>query len=179
MAAKKLLVKNTTTGKTEQYTTISTSAGTASEGNVPCLDANGLLNANMIPVTPSIHTFTAAAEVIIAAGKFININNSTGTPLIQLADCTDDTKPANGYCLIGGTATESVVATLEGQNNKIPIGTLAATDIGKRVFLSTSGGVTLTPPATAGNLLQCLGTLLVVGATYATVDFEFDDGVVM
>lgn len=52
--------------------------------------------------------------------------------------------------------------------------------MGKRVFLSasTAGGVTLTPPVSSGNLVQCIGDVVDVGGTYVTVDFRDGEQVV-
>ena len=179
MAIQKVLVINATTGVREQYTPIDTSAGTASAGALAALDASGKWNANMIPGT--IGKTSIEAVVVggtIGVGKFITITNDGTVAQVQLADCTDNTKPAHGFCLVGGTNTETVTAYLEGRNDVVA-SAIAVTDIGKRIFLSTAGGVTLTPPATAGNYMQVLGQCLSADGTTTSLEFETAEGVVM
>jgi hypothetical protein len=179
MAIQKVLVINSTTGVREQYTPIDTSAGTASAGAIAALSADGKWNANMIPGT--IGQTSIEAVVVggtIGVGKFVNITNDGTVAQAQLADCTDGTKPANGFCLVGGTNTETVTVYLEGRNDVIA-SAIAVTDIGDRIFLSTAGGVTLTPPATTGNYMQVLGQCLAADGTTTSLEFEAAEGVIM
>jgi hypothetical protein len=78
---------------------------------------------------------------------------------------TDNTKPAQGFVLASYASSATATVYLAGVNTAIPVGTYVAADVGKPVFLSTSGGTTLTPPSTTGNLLQQVGWVDVVGTT--------------
>ena len=128
---------------------------------------------------PTTHTTTTAvASATLTAGQWVNFHNVAGVKNARPADSTDATKPAQGFVLAGFASTATATVYLVGANTIIPVGAYAAADVGKPVFLSTSGGTTLTPPATTGNLLQQVGYVDAVGASYITVSFNLMPGII-
>lgn len=125
------------------------------------------------PLTlPGVLSITVGATSL-TAGMWVNIYNSAVRP----ADSTDATKPAQGFVLAGFSSGATATVYLAGINSAVPVGAYVAADLGKPVFLSTSGGTTLTPPATTGNLLQQVGWVDAVG-TAVTVNFINSPGIV-
>lgn len=179
MAIKKVL--QVIAGVISQYTALDSSAGAGSAGNLVALDGAGLVALNMMPAGVGPDVLNYATKETLTAGMFVNIVDVTGTAQVQKADKTDATKPAVGFVLAGATAPDPLDVYFFGSNNLVPVGTFVAADVGKKIFLSTAGTCTLTAPLStdAGALMQCLGRLTAVGATYATVMFEHDDGITM
>ena len=116
------------------------------------------------PLTLS-STISVVAGATLTAGQWVNVYNNAGTANVRPADMTDNTKPAQGFVLAGYASSATATVYLAGTNTVIPVGTYVAADVGKPVFLSTSGGTTLTAPATTGNLLQQVGWVDAVGTT--------------
>ena len=123
------------------------------------------------------NVLTAVASATLTAGQWVNFHNVAGVKNVRPADMTDATKPAQGFVLAGFASTATATVYLFGINTLIPVGSYVAADVGKPVFLSTSGGTTLTPPATTGNYLQQVGWVDAVGAT-VSVDFIKTPGIV-
>lgn len=122
-------------------------------------------------------TVSIVAGAILTAGQWVNIYNNAGTANVRPADMTDATKPAHGFILSSYASSATATVYLAGVNTAIPVGTYVAADVGKPAFLSTSGGTTLTPPATTGTLLQQVGWVDAVGAA-VTVAFSLSPGIV-
>jgi hypothetical protein len=134
-----------------------------------------------MPVGVGPDTITATASQTLTAGMFVNVYDNAGTKSVRKAVATDATKPANGYVLAGYAISDPATVYMgSGQNTLVPVGSFVAADVGKQVFLdpTTGGSCTLTPPSTAGQLQQLLGTVSDVGAT-ASVQFDFCQGYVM
>jgi len=110
-------------------------------------------------------TVTVVAGATLTAGQWVNIYNNAGAANCRPADSTDNTKPAQGFVLTSYASSSTATVYLAGVNTAIPVGSYVAADVGKPVFLSTSGGTTLTPPSTTGNLLQQVGWVDAVGTT--------------
>ena len=88
-------------------------------------------------------------------GIYSPVNNEKQGIQLQSkqTDNTDNTKPAHGYVLTAVTSGNSGgFYQLTGLNDQ-----LTSLTVGTIYFLSTAGGVTSTPPTTAGNLNQELG----------------------
>ena len=159
-------------------TSPATAGGAGNEGKIASLDTStGLLALTMMPTGIGPDTVTVDAAVSIANGKFVNLYDATGTASARLADNTDATKPAHGFVLTGA-ASGPVVVYKGGLNNLIPIGAFVAADVGKPVYLTTAGGVTLTRPTGAGMLDQQIGVVDVIGATLS-VNFTPMTGIVV
>jgi hypothetical protein len=170
-ALQRVLTRNTTGRGEIEYVPVLT----ATPGGIPGLDpTTGLLAQAQMPsgVGPDTDSSGVCSATALTAGMYVNIYNATGTKTIRPADNTDNTKPAHGFVLAGYTVGQSVIVYLPGSRNTlIPVGSFAAADVGKALYLSTSGGVTTTRPSgAAGALEQYLGDIVDVGTT-VTSDF--------
>ena len=149
--------------------------GASYAGQIPALNATtGLLDTSMMPVGigPDVDTGGLCGATALTAGMYVNFYNSGGVKTVRPADATDNTKPAMGFVLAGYTVGQTVTVYLSGSlNNLIPVGAYTAADVGKPIYLSTSGGVTETRPTTTGNLDQQLGFIDNVGTT-VTSNFD-------
>jgi hypothetical protein len=108
----------------------------------------------------SVFGLRKVTEVFIAsenlsAGNFINKWNDSGTAKVRKADATTEGKQADGFVLVAVTIGNPVVVYSIGQINN----QLSGLTVGTQYYLNTTpGGVTITPPATPGNIVQKLGT---------------------
>jgi hypothetical protein len=94
----------------------------------------------------------AIATDTLVAGNIVNLYNSSGLRA-QLANATNNTKPARAICTIGGAIGAYVECILLGASSAI-----AGLTIGVDYYLSTTSGlITSTAPATVGNIVQKLG----------------------
>lgn len=104
-------------------------------------------------------TVDMLASENIAAGKFVNIYNASGTMKARLADNTDAAKFANGLSLNAITSGAIGRIATGGRNTAVSPSTTG------EVWLGTSGGFITTrlDPTDAGNTGktdQCIGTAL-------------------
>ena len=171
-ALPKFLVRLLTGPGGYQEVTPAQLGGVAHAGEIPALNATtGLLDVSMMPIGigPDVDNTGVCSATALTAGMYVNIYNVTGTKTVRPADSTDNTKPAHGFILAGYTVGQAVTVYLTGAvNNLIPVGAYVAADVGKPIYLSTAGTVTITPPATTGNLSQIIGVIANVGATVSS-----------
>ncbi|WP_333676747.1 hypothetical protein [Dyella sp.] len=154
MTVQKLLVLNSN-GMEQQYTPITSSAGSSSAGQIPALGAGGQLDASFIPSTTG--SMSAPATEAIAAGAAVNIYNNAGTISLRNANATDATKPCNGFAPSAIASGSSGMVNFPGQLNSGVSGLTPSA----LVFLGTTAGqFTSTPPNTTGNLVQPCGYAL-------------------
>lgn len=174
--ANKYLKLNTSTGRPTQQEATVTSGGSGDAGKIIALDAAGKLDITVMPVGIGAETQVVTASEALTAGQFVQVYDNAGTASARKALATDLTKPATGY-VVDSAASGSVTVYTDGVNAYIPVGAFVAADVGKQVFLSASvsGAVVLAPPSSAGNLLQKLGKITEVGATYIKVAIDFGD----
>ena len=170
------MAKYITLGSDGSYTElqpVSTSAGAADATKVAQLDGNGKWDVSFMPTGIGADTQTITASEALSAGDFVNIYNNAGTRNCRKALAADNTKPAHGFVLSAVSSAASATVYVRGLNTMVALGSLAATDIGKQVFLSpgTSGGITTTIPATASQIAQVLGVIDAIGAT-VTVNYS-------
>jgi hypothetical protein len=124
--------------------------------NVPQITVNseGLVTSVVLVPIAVLASGTATASEALTAGNLCNVYSNAGVATIRKADATDDTKPANAFVianvLISGTATWYGPAQLDTAVSGLTPGTTYFLD-------TTPGGVTVTPPASAGNLIQKVG----------------------
>lgn len=172
MAVSKFLTLNTSTGSMDETALLDSSAGVNSAGKGVALDSTGKLALNMMPtgVGPELNNLVAYEN--LTAGDFVNVFNDGGTPKARKADATDGGKRAQGFVKASPSAGQTVDVYFDGANTS-----LSGLTPGSRYFLSaaTPGAATLTPPATANNLVQYLGTAL----ASTTIAFRPTDGVVV
>lgn len=176
MAVQKVLVLGTN-GLEAEYTPLQTSAGAGDAGSIPALDSTGRLDLSMMPAGLGADTLLITASESLSAGNWVNIFNSGGVANVRKASCTDATKPAHGFVLDAVASSDPATVYMNGANTQIPVGTFVAGDLGKPAFLSTTGGTTITPPASAGNWLQQVGWIDAV-STLVTVNFDQQRGIV-
>lgn len=133
------------------------SAGTAGQaGDIPALDSAGKLHENMMPTGIGAAIETMPESEVLSAGDFVNIWDDEGARKARKADASNGRR-AHGFIL--AVADEgNVDVYLDGVNDGV---TVAATDVGDPVYLSTSGGFSTTAPTTTGHLSQEIG--IVVG----------------
>jgi len=103
---------------------------------------------------------TVTASESLTAGDFINI--AAGG--VRKASSDNTGKQAHGFVTQSVAANASVVVFYGGLNTNV-----SGLTAGSRYFLGTSGGETLTPPTTAGQLSQEVG--VAVSSTAILVNF--------
>lgn len=151
MATQQLLIKGTS-GLPTQYTPLTTSAGSASAGQVPALNGSGQIDSTMLPASTGLPSLSLTASGAIAANSFVSINSSGQ---IVAASAASTSAPAVGFCpnaiSSGSSGTVQFAGTLcTGQTGLTP---------GAPVYLSatTAGASSSTAPSTAGQLIQQIG----------------------
>jgi hypothetical protein len=159
-------------GRIQELATIQTSAGAADADKIPSLDAQGRLDASMMPTGIGADTANLQASEAIGAGDKINIHDVAGAFRMRRADAAAAGKEADGFVISAVASGASGLAYLEGR-----ITGLSGLVPGARYYLSdsTPGGQTVTPPVGAGKVVQFLGKA--VSAT--ELNFEPDDGIVL
>ena len=169
-AAAKFLQRATGAGLQEVQAT--TAGGSGNEGKIPALDpTTGLLAITMMPsgIGPDTDTSGVCGSTSLTAGMLVNFYDAAGTKTVRPADSTDNTKPAQGFVLAGYTSSQPVTVYLNGTlNNLIPLGTFAAADVGKPLYLGTAGAVTKTRVSSTGNFDQQVGFVDNVGTTVSS-----------
>lgn len=144
------VIKIATNGTQSEYAGIASSAGAGSSGEFPVLDGSGKLDPTFMPTGIGSDAITATSGEALAAGDFVYIS-ATGT--ILKADATAPAKAARGYIL--AAVANGAQATVYFDDNNTAVAGLTP---GATYYLSaTAGGVTTTPPTTAGQIVQELG----------------------
>lgn len=163
MAGKKVLIYDTATGRTQQYTTVQTSAGAGSAGDVPALDANGLLNVNMMPVGFGDEVQSYVTTDNLTVGAVVNIYSNAGVATARLADGSVQTKPASGFVVAVSTQPAANNVYANGYNTGA-----SGLAPGLPVWLSQTvpGAATTTVPTVAGGVAQQIGPAAVNATTY-------------
>lgn len=145
-----------TSGQMEEVSSAASSAGAGDSGKIVALDANGLLNLNMMPAGVGAAIATVTASENLAAGDVVNIYNNAGTPNVRKADATTTGKEATGYVLSAVTSSNAAEVRMNGV-----ISGLSSLTTGTIYYLSTTaGGITSTPPTGSGNVLQEIGAAI-------------------
>lgn len=170
----KFLKQSSVPGTLAEEATVSSSAGAGDAGKVPELNSEGKLDSSMLPAGVGDETVTVVTSEALSAGDFVSIFNDGGVAKVQKALAADATKLAVGYVLAAYGIGESAVVYTDQLNDMVAIGTFTVADLGKEVCLSasTGGAITLTPPSATGNVVQPLGKIVSVGASYVTIEFE-------
>jgi len=89
----------------------------------------------------------------IAVGQAVNLYDSAGTTYARLANATNNSKPCRAYATTTTVSGDWGEFVLLGAHPLIT-GVTGGTDY----YLSTTGGgITFTPPATPGNIVQKIG----------------------
>lgn len=146
------------------------SAGAGNAGDIPALDSTGRIDPSMMPVGIGADTQQIQASEALAAGDFVNVWNSAGSPRVRKADATAAGKHAHGYVLAAVASAAQATVYFEATNTQVTGQTAGD------VFLSTTPGLaSSTAPSTSGNVVQRIG----VATTATTVNFEAAQPVVI
>lgn len=155
MADEKIL-KVGTTGLTEEFLPINSSAGAGDAGRVVRLDANGRWDITTMPTGVTANVVVCASFENLTAGDFVNLFLDTGVIKARKADASvaGAARRADGFVLANVTAPANATVYTDDTNTA-----LAGLTIGGDVYLSTTvpGGAQQTVPTTAGHSLQRLG----------------------
>lgn len=125
----------------------------ASAGNVPALDANGLIPVAMMPTGVGPDTAVIAASEALAAGAFVNIYSLAGASKVRNADGSTTAKEAHGFVLAAVQSGANATIYFNGRNTQVTGMTPGP------VWLSntTPGAAMASDVATSGQTSQCLG----------------------
>jgi hypothetical protein len=149
----KFLTRNATTGRTEEQSGVTTSAGAGDVGKIPQLDAAGKLDTSVMPSGIGAETESATASEALTAGNFVNIYDNVGVKSVRRADATTAGKEANGFVLTSFASSATATIYTDGSNNQ-----LTGLTPGVSYYLSnTPGGTILTPLTGVGQVHQKLG----------------------
>ena len=133
-----------------------TAVGGAGQANkIPALDLSGRLDSTMMPT--GIGAETAALEAFgnLAAGDLVNVFNDAGVMKVRKADASNAVAPANGFVLAAFTAGQTATVYFSGLN-----GQRSGMTPGLHYLSTTPGLSNHVAPATAGNVVQRIGTAL-------------------
>jgi hypothetical protein len=158
-------------GKLTQVEATVSSTGAPNAGDAVALDGSGKLDVSVLPVGVGPNVKVLLASENIAAGRYVNIYDNTGTPNVRLAD-NSNSREAHGYLKDAVTSGGNATVYFEGTNDD-----LSGLTPGARQYLSTAGQATATPPTFGGGaqISQLVG--LAVSAT--EIDTDIDDVVVL
>jgi hypothetical protein len=171
MPAKKYIGLNAQ-GTQIELAAIVVSDGAANDGDLAALNAQGKLDASVLPIGIGSDTQSAIASEAIAAGQLVNFWNNAGTTNARLADAS----AASASRIAHGYATAAVASLASGSFSKEGTVTgVAGLTIGAPVFLAAvAGGVTPTAITASGHSLQFVG----VATSATTFDFEPDTPII-
>lgn len=172
MAVNRPLELDSTTNELKEITPIATSSGAGDASKLVQTDSGGKLDITLMPSGIGADTVSVTASEALAAGDWVNIYDNAGTKNVRKANATDNTKPAHGFVRSSVSNGATATVYLTGVNDQIPVGSFVAADVGKNVFLSTTGGgTTLTAPSSTGNRVQRLGQITDKGVSTISVPF--------
>lgn len=135
-------------------------AGGGGSGTGFPFSGSAVITGSIILSSASAFFPIVTASEALTAGDFVNM--AAGG--IRRASNNDTTKQAHGFVTESYSTGNSVVVFYSGLNTGV-----TGLTIGSRYFLGTSGGETLTPPTTAGQLSQEVG--VAVTSTALLVNF--------
>jgi hypothetical protein len=148
MAAQRFI--NIVSGKLKQI--VASATGTVDA--IPAGDSTGRLDISWMPVGVGAEVVVAPASENLAAGDFVNLWLNGGVINVRKADATTNAKPAHGFVLAAVTSPANATVYFESNTNTQRSGLT----IGSDYFLdTTAGGITTTPPSSAGNIVQFIG----------------------
>lgn len=127
------------------------SSGSSSAGKVTALNSAGQLDLSVLPTGVGPDTQSILASEAISAGAYINIWSNSGTANIRNADNTTSGKEAHGFVLSAVSSGTNGTVYFIGNNTAVTGQTVGD------VFLGTVGSATSTAPSSSGNAVQRLG----------------------
>jgi Tfp pilus assembly protein PilW len=168
MAASKFLAL--VSGRIREVLSTVTSTGAADDGKIVALGSDGRLDNSIMPVGIGNETKSIQASENLSAGDLVNIWSSASEFRVRKADATTSGKEANGFVLSSVNSGSQASVYLEGT-----ITGLSGLTPGRYYLSATPGQVTLTPPASSGNVVQYVGNSL----SSSEITFEPTDGVIL
>ena len=150
---------------------LSTSSGVADANKLVETGADGKLSLTLMPTGMGPDSLSLQASENISAGDLVNIHDVAGADRVRRADASNS-REAHGFVLAAITSGSSGDVYFDG-----PITGLTGLTAGAKVFLSgtTPGGITTTPPTTAGHLWQPVG----VARNSTSVSFSPQDPITL
>lgn len=140
-------------GQMSQVNTAVT-GGAGDAYGIPSLDVNGKLTDAMLPDSVIDANEVITTSEALSAGNEVNIYNSSGLK-VRKADAANG-YVSNGYVKAAFSSGASATVYTEGNNDA-----LTGLTVGADYWLSTTaGGLTTTPPSTAGQIVQYIGRAL-------------------
>jgi hypothetical protein len=171
MAGNKFLYNNA--GQLTEQRGLQVTAGASSAGSIVALNASGLIDSTMLTSVSALPTVSAVASSAITAGMLVNIYGNAGVLNLRPADCTVVGSEANAF------ATANIASSATGSVNVgegvVTGSALSGLTVGSKYFLGTAGAISLTAPATAGNVLQQVGVAL----SATSLDFQINNTVII
>lgn len=149
----KFVKRNATSGRYEEESGVTVSAGAGDVGKIPQFDANGKLDISVLPSGIGAETQAAVATEALSAGDWVNIFNNAGTKSVRKANGSSPGLEANGYVQASFANAASATIFTDGANTA-----LTGLTAGAQYYLSATAGLgTLAPLTAAGNIHQPLG----------------------
>ena len=147
---------------------VNSSSGVSDAAKLVRTGSNGKLDPTLLPPGSGSDALAVTASEALSAGDFVNIYSGGA----RKADGSVAGKEAVGYVLDAVSNGQTATVYFEGSNSS-----LTTLTVGSRYYLSSTipGGVTATPPSTAGNVVQYLG----MATTATSIAFEATDGVIL
>lgn len=149
MAIRKV-IQVASTGVQSEYAGLNASAGAGSAGDFIIANAAGQLDPTFFPNGFGPDSLTLTAGEALSAGDMIYIS---GAGAVLKADATTPAKAARGYVLAAVISAAAATVYFDDTNSSLS----ALTPGGTYYLSATAGGVTLTPPTTAGQIVQEIG----------------------
>ena len=137
-----------------------TSSGAADAGKIIATNADGKLDASLLPAGIGANVQIVDASEAIGAGKFVNLWNDAGTLKARLADNSNG-RHAHGFVKDAvASGNPATIYPLDVSNTA-----LVGLTVGSRYYLGTAGGTISTPldpldVANANKVHQYLGIAL-------------------
>lgn len=148
MAAPRYL--NIVAGKKKQVIAAVTSA----VDSIVATDAAGRIDVSMMPAGISAEVLVAPSSENLTAGDFVNLHLNAAVINVRKADATAAGKVAHGFVLANVTSPANATVYFLSNTNTARSGLTIGTDY---YLATTAGGITATPPSTAGNIVQWIG----------------------
>jgi hypothetical protein len=127
------------------------SSGASSAGKLTALNSAGQLDLSVLPTGVGPDTQSILASEAISAGAFVNVYSNAGTANIRNADNTAAGKQAHGFVLSAVSSGTNGLVYFVGNNTAVTSQTVG------NVYLGTVGAATSTAPSGSGNVVQLLG----------------------
>ena len=146
------------------------STGAAQAGDIVALDSTGRLDVSVLPIGVGPDVAIIETTEALSAGKYVNIYLDSGNARCRLADSTND-RPAHGFVNSSYSIGQLATIFFEGPNDN-----LSGLTIGSRYYLSSSGGVSNTPPSLPTDVIhQYLG----IATSTTTINTDIEDAVLL